>query len=49
MTHCNFPAEKRAAHGITDNLLRVSVGLESTDDLIDDLKNALELLAVGNI
>lgn len=42
MTHASVPAEQRAALGITDNLVRISVGLEDADDLIMDLKQALE-------
>ena len=41
MTHGSIPAEKRAALGITDSLVRLSVGVEDVDDLIDDLKTAL--------
>lgn len=40
-THADIPAEEREARGIGDCLLRLSVGLESPDDLIDDLKQAL--------
>lgn len=42
MTHASVPAEQRAELGITDNLIRISVGLEDEDDLIVDLKKALE-------
>lgn len=41
MTHASIPAERRAELGITDGLVRISVGIEDADDLIDDLKNAL--------
>jgi cystathionine gamma-lyase len=41
MTHASVPAARRAAIGIADNLIRVSVGIESTKDLIDDLDRAL--------
>ena len=41
MTHASVPAEKRAELGITDGLVRVSVGLEDLDDLIGDLDQAL--------
>ncbi len=40
-THHRITAEQRACSGITDNLLRISVGLETVDDLIDDLDRAL--------
>lgn len=42
MTHASVPAEQRAVLGITDGLIRISVGLEDVDDLIVDLKQALE-------
>ena len=42
MTHGAVPPEQRAAAGITDGLVRLSVGLESPDDVIADLKYALE-------
>lgn len=42
MTHKSIPAEKRYSSGVTDSLIRLSVGLEDADDLIDDLKQALE-------
>ncbi len=41
MTHAALPLETRKCLGITDNLLRLSVGIEAADDLIDDLKQAL--------
>ncbi len=41
MTHASVPAENRAKLGITDNLVRLSVGIENTDDLIEDLDRAL--------
>jgi cystathionine gamma-lyase len=41
MTHASVPAEKRAALGISDQLIRLSVGLEAADDLIGDLDQAL--------
>lgn len=41
MTHASVPAEERIKLGITDNLIRLSVGLEDTDDLIQDLDQAL--------
>ncbi|XP_058810946.1 cystathionine gamma-lyase [Topomyia yanbarensis] len=44
MTHASVPAEQRAALGITDGLIRVSVGLEDVDDLIGDLKQSLDKL-----
>jgi cystathionine gamma-lyase len=41
MTHASIPAEQRAALGISDSLIRLSVGIEDADDLIADLKQAL--------
>jgi cystathionine beta-lyase/cystathionine gamma-synthase len=41
MTHASVPSERRAALGITDGLIRISVGIEDADDLLDDLRQAL--------
>jgi len=41
MTHASIPREVREARGITDNLVRLSVGVENADDLIADLEQAL--------
>ena len=41
MTHASVPPERRAAIGLSDSLVRISVGIEDADDLIDDLKQAL--------
>jgi cystathionine gamma-lyase len=41
MTHASIPPEQRAALGITDSLIRLSVGVEDTDDLIADLDQAM--------
>ncbi|KAB2493247.1 bifunctional cystathionine gamma-lyase/homocysteine desulfhydrase [Priestia endophytica] len=41
MTHASIPKERREQLGITDGLIRISVGLEDKDDLIEDLKEAL--------
>lgn len=41
MTHAAIPREERIASGITDGLVRLSVGLEDTEDLIADLDQAL--------
>ena len=40
MTHASIPVEERQKSGVTDSLIRLSVGIEDVDDLIDDLKNA---------
>ncbi|MGY0693840.1 bifunctional cystathionine gamma-lyase/homocysteine desulfhydrase [Virgibacillus sp. FSP13] len=42
MTHASIPADRRAVLGITDGLIRVSVGIEDSDDLIEDLQKALK-------
>lgn len=41
MTHASIPRDERLAVGLTDSLIRLSVGIEDADDLIDDLKQAL--------
>ena len=41
MTHEAFPPELREKMGVTENLIRLSVGIEHIDDLLQDLKNAL--------
>ena len=41
MTHASVPEEIRREKGLTDNLVRLSVGIEHIDDLLDDLKQAL--------
>lgn len=48
MTHKSVPAEKRYSSGVTDSLIRLSVGLEDADDLIDDLKQAIALAVKQN-
>ncbi|MSP83427.1 MAG: methionine gamma-lyase [Alphaproteobacteria bacterium] len=42
MTHAQYTAEERAAHGISDGLIRMSVGLENLPDIQDDVEQALE-------
>lgn len=42
MTHDMIAEEKREKMGITDNLIRLSVGIENANDLINDLRQALE-------
>ncbi|RYD55569.1 MAG: PLP-dependent transferase [Sphingobacteriales bacterium] len=41
MTHKSIPAEKRQAAGVADSLIRLSVGLETVEDLIQDIDQAL--------
>jgi len=43
MTHASVPREMREAMGLTDGLVRLSVGIEETDDLMRDLDHALAL------
>ncbi len=45
MTHASIPAAEREARGITGGLLRLSVGIEDADDLIDDLEQAFAQVA----
>ena len=42
MTHASIPIEQREALGIKDSLVRLSVGIEDAEDLIEDLKQAME-------
>lgn len=44
MTHASIPKEERVKNGLSDSLIRLSVGIEDAEDLIDDLKAALELV-----
>lgn len=44
MTHASIPKEEREKTGVTDSLIRLSVGIESEKDLIEDLENALKLV-----
>ena len=41
MTHASVPKEEREKMGVTDSLVRLSVGIEDIEDLIDDIKEAL--------
>jgi cystathionine gamma-lyase len=43
MTHVDVPQAEREARGLTDGLVRISVGIENPDDIIADLEQALEL------
>jgi cystathionine beta-lyase len=47
MTHKSIPDEKRRSAGVSDSLLRLSVGLEEVEDLIQDLQQALDKLLVA--
>ena len=41
MTHASIPKEERIKNGLSDSLIRLSVGIEDADDLIEDLKQAI--------
>ena len=41
MTHLSVPDARKAQLGITDNLVRISIGIEDADDLIADFDQAL--------
>jgi len=49
MTHKSIPREKRLASGIQDSLIRLSCGIEGTDDLINDLKQAFTKCATATL
>ena len=42
MTHASIPREERIKNGLSDSLIRLSVGIEDADDLIEDLKQSIE-------
>lgn len=44
MTHASIPKEERLKVGLTDSLIRLSIGIEDADDLIEDLEKALALV-----
>ena len=44
MTHASIPKEEREKTGVSDSLIRLSVGVEDEKDLIEDLRRALELV-----
>ena len=41
MTHASIPREERMKNGLGDSLIRLSIGIEDVDDLIEDLKLAI--------
>jgi cysteine-S-conjugate beta-lyase len=43
MTHKTIPAEKRRSAGVSDSLIRLSIGLEDADDLVNDLENTFNM------
>ncbi len=44
MTHASIPPDIRAKEGITDGLIRLSIGIEDTEDLVNDLRQALDTI-----
>jgi cystathionine beta-lyase len=49
MTHKTIPTEKRKAAGVVDSLIRLSVGLEESDDLIRDIEHALSFVKIKKL
>ncbi len=49
MTHGSIPKEEREKRGVTDGLLRLSVGIEDIEDLIEDLRSALESVSSDSL
>jgi len=47
MTHAEVPTEERVKRGLTDGLVRISVGIEDIEDIIADLKQALDKVVLG--
>jgi cystathionine beta-lyase/cystathionine gamma-synthase len=47
MTHASVPREMRDEMGLTDGLIRLSVGIEDTSDLLEDLDQALRAAAAA--
>ena len=41
MTHASIPREERLRNGLSDGLIRLSVGIEDVEDLIEDLEQAI--------
>ena len=42
MTHASIPKDRREEIGITDGLVRLSIGIEDADDLMEDLSQAID-------
>lgn len=49
MTHAGVPQDEKLRHGVTEGLVRLSIGLENADDLIADMKNALNAALTEDI
>jgi methionine-gamma-lyase len=45
MTHSTYTKEERKKAGIADGLIRLSVGIESADDIVEDLKQTFSLIS----
>jgi methionine-gamma-lyase len=43
MTHAGVPKDQREKFGITDGLIRMSIGMENVSDILNDLEQALRL------
>ena len=48
-THSGVPLEARKSAGVTDGLIRISIGLEHPEDLIEDLKQAFSKATKGDL
>jgi len=49
MTHSTYSEEERQKHGISDGLVRLSVGLEAVDDILEDLEQALDAVQLTSL
>jgi cystathionine beta-lyase/cystathionine gamma-synthase len=49
MTHASIPREERLKVGLTDSLIRLSVGIEDVEDLIEDLEMALAKVTIEEL
>ncbi len=49
MTHKSIPVEKRREAGVADSLIRLSVGLEEADDLVNDIEQALQKIKTNHL
>ena len=45
MTHASIPREERIKNGLSDSLIRLSVGIEDADDMVEDLNQAINGLS----
>ena len=49
MTHSTYTADERLEHGISDDLVRLSIGLESVADIIGDLQQGFNALSLRTV